>query len=374
MSLKPAPVYQLILPHTSPAKQPEIRYNTVRMTALPVYSIDPTIADQASAVRGLGRYLQLLHEHLGETITWVDDSSQIPYDSIFLDPFFHLRANPWKQQRYARVQIAIIHDLIPQQYRSHFPIGIKGAIIEQINRWNLKNIDHIVTVSKKVKDDVVDVLGYDSNNVTSIYSTWSKNIITTSQSKNVQLPDEPFFLYVGDVTWNKNLPTLAQAVRKGPYPCLFVGKQFETSLPTDVPDHPWLTPFREFLSLADESSTIRLIGYLPDDLLQQYYQKATANVLVSHAEGFGLSYLEAARNGTPSVLSDIPVLREIAADSAVFVNQNDPDAIAQALTHMAAEEDRQRFTSLLETNLERFTPEQFQHEYRSLFAQLGTTK
>ncbi len=58
---------------------------------------------------------------------------------------------------------------------------------------------------------------------------------------------------------------------------------------------------------------------------------ATALVTASHAEGFGIPLVEAMRLGTPVVVSDIPIFREIGGDAAVFFDPGDPEALVAAL-------------------------------------------
>ncbi|HYA70380.1 MAG TPA: glycosyltransferase, partial [Thermoplasmata archaeon] len=62
-------------------------------------------------------------------------------------------------------------------------------------------------------------------------------------------------------------------------------------------------------------------------------QEATANVIASQAEGFGLTVLEAGAVGTPTVAVDLPVFRELIRDraSGVLVPQDDASALADAL-------------------------------------------
>lgn len=58
---------------------------------------------------------------------------------------------------------------------------------------------------------------------------------------------------------------------------------------------------------------------------------AHALIQASLAEGFGLPIIEAAAQGTASILSDIPVFREIAGDEATYFPPRDPDALADAI-------------------------------------------
>lgn len=58
---------------------------------------------------------------------------------------------------------------------------------------------------------------------------------------------------------------------------------------------------------------------------------ATALVTASKAEGFGIPLVEAMRLGTPVVVSDIPIFREIGGDAALYFPADDPAALAQAI-------------------------------------------
>jgi glycosyltransferase involved in cell wall biosynthesis len=76
----------------------------------------------------------------------------------------------------------------------------------------------------------------------------------------------------------------------------------------------------------------------PDDAgLSALYRGALALVLPSWLEGFGLPPLEALARGTPSVVSDLPALREVLGDAALFVPPGDTEALAAALVQVAGD-------------------------------------
>jgi glycosyltransferase involved in cell wall biosynthesis len=73
-----------------------------------------------------------------------------------------------------------------------------------------------------------------------------------------------------------------------------------------------------------------------DARLAALYRQAACLCLPSRYEGFGLPPLEALACGTPVVLSDIPVLHEIAGDAALYFPPDDPQALAATLERAIA--------------------------------------
>jgi glycosyltransferase involved in cell wall biosynthesis len=65
-------------------------------------------------------------------------------------------------------------------------------------------------------------------------------------------------------------------------------------------------------------------------MLNGLYRGALALCFPSVAEGFGLPVLEALGAGVPVIASDLPVLREIGSDTALFVPVGDDEALAKA--------------------------------------------
>ena len=78
------------------------------------------------------------------------------------------------------------------------------------------------------------------------------------------------------------------------------------------------------------------IGQLASADLAGYFARAQIYTLPALYEPFGLSILEAALSGCALVLGDIPSLREIWGDAAVFVPPSDHEALAIAVNSLIA--------------------------------------
>lgn len=81
---------------------------------------------------------------------------------------------------------------------------------------------------------------------------------------------------------------------------------------------------------------LHLLGRLPAEQVLDQMRRASIYVLPARYEPFGLSILEAALCGCALVVGDIPSLREVWGDAALFVAPDDADALADALNRLAA--------------------------------------
>ncbi len=346
-----------------------------------VFVYDPTVSDQRSKVRGIGRYLQILRENFENEFIFTNNPSSVIYHllSFFINPFFNFLQPPLTIKRLAQKQIAVIHDLIPLKYPSRFPAGIKGGINIVLNRYALRNYDLIITDSEASKKDIIEILKIKEDKIKVIYPCLPK-IFTDSgvahapqndvilandppvEGERVQNLPKTFGLYVGDATWNKNLVNLAKAIKIANVSCVFVGKVFHNNdsgvanapqndviLANDPPvggervqnlNHSWQKELKEFYELTRDDKRFIFRGFVSDEDLINLYQQACCNILPSRDEGFGFSYLEAASQHCPSVLANISVLREISGKNALFVDPEKPDEIVNAIGKLSSDETK----------------------------------
>jgi glycosyltransferase involved in cell wall biosynthesis len=82
---------------------------------------------------------------------------------------------------------------------------------------------------------------------------------------------------------------------------------------------------------------VQLLGRITDDELAVLYGRATAVVVPSRWEGFGLPVLEGMAAGTPVICTDVPALREVGGDAVIAVPVEDATALAQALAKVSGD-------------------------------------
>lgn len=117
---------------------------------------------------------------------------------------------------------------------------------------------------------------------------------------------------------------------------------------------------------------VQWLGELPRAELARELAAAAIYALPARYEPFGLSVLEAALSGCALVLGDIPSLREVWEDAAIYVGPDDHEALFRALQRLvrdAAERDRRAHAARLRA--QRYTPARTCEAYLEAYAQLA---
>jgi glycosyltransferase involved in cell wall biosynthesis len=160
-------------------------------------------------------------------------------------------------------------------------------------------------------------------------------------------------------------------------PCVFVGSLFDWEKIKTLPQkpHPWQRSYFEFLKLADGDNRFIFAGFVSDAELKTLYKYAKANILLSFDEGFGYSFIESSYMSTPSVLSDIPIFHEIAKDSALFANPQDPKDVAEKINTLIYDKyKREKLSIKAFERVQRFNPINFNSQIALLVKSLYTKK
>lgn len=109
--------------------------------------------------------------------------------------------------------------------------------------------------------------------------------------------------------------------------------------------------------------------------LAAYYRRAAIYAHPAVYEPFGLSVLEAAAAGSPLVLTDIPTLRELWSDAAVFVPRDDAGAWSRTLNDLLGNASARRtFGRAARERALRYSAKKTAQKYLAHYQQLSCSE
>jgi len=168
-------------------------------------------------------------------------------------------------------------------------------------------------------------------------------------------PKEPLIFSAGRL-WDdaKNLSALDRVAGGLDWPVLVAGDAAHPDGGEARPEH------------------VRMLGRLRPDALAATMARAAVYALPARYEPFGLSALEAGLCGCALVLGDIPSLREVWGDAAVFVAPDDPDRLREELRRLIADaEHRGRMAARARARALTYTPERMADSYARIYGDLA---
>jgi glycosyltransferase involved in cell wall biosynthesis len=212
----------------------------------------------------------------------------------------------------------------------------KGGYKRRLHPWALEHAQATVAVSAFARDEVVRHYGADPGRVHVIHSGPGLSSPPTERPSAGRDGADPFFLYVGNLASNKNLPFLVRAFAAADPPARLVlagrpGEGFEE--------------LQSAIAGSTAAGRIELRREVSDEDVERLYATATALVLPSLYEGFGFTPLEAMARDVPVLASDIPAVREVSGSGALLAPLEEAawrDAIARIAGDEALRDDLRR--------------------------------
>lgn len=226
-------------------------------------------------------------------------------------------------------QIMTIHDVSHERYPEWFSKNYYRFYHYMMPRIG-KKAHAVLTVSEFSKKEIVDTLGINAEKIHVVHSNVpfhnkpSKEEVL-SFTRNPEA--EKYILAVSSMDPRKNFIRLVEAfdkIKDKSVKLYIIGMSFKAF---NTPD---------LQKLIGEN--VHLPGYISDEKLQTMYQNALLSVYPSLYEGFGLPPLESMTYGCPVINSDIPALREVSQDAALYVDPYNVDDITQKIEQLLVDE------------------------------------
>ena len=195
-------------------------------------------------------------------------------------------------------------------------------------------------MSESTRQDLINIFDLPSAKASVVHNALDGRFSVghdTQEQKQVleryQLQD-PFVLYSGQIKPHKNIERLIEAfaVLKSE---LGDNKKYKNLkliiIGDELSKHQYL---RLTVVRSGVQQDVRFFGFVPNPVLQVFYETAVMFTSPSLYEGFGLSPLEAMANRTPVVAAHTSSLPEVLGDAALLVNPENVFEIARAMRRL----------------------------------------
>ncbi|MCL4418638.1 MAG: glycosyltransferase family 4 protein [Patescibacteria group bacterium] len=269
-------------------------------------------------------------------IKWHSIGEQLNFPKILYNENLDLVHFPYFSVpiSYDKPFIVTIHDLI----QLHFPtgrastlpfplyaikhLGYKYVILKAANRAK-----KIIAVSRTTRDEIVDHLKVDPKKIEVVYEGADRDVlnIDVPAANTQRLIAKDYFLYVGNAYPHKNLYRLIQAFT------ILISQGFNISLVLVGKEDYFYKKLKKRVRKMNVYKFISFYGEATDIELKSLYKNAKGLIVPSLMEGFGLPALEAMVNKCLVLSSDIPALKEVCQDSAIYFDPYDESDMAEKM-------------------------------------------
>jgi glycosyltransferase involved in cell wall biosynthesis len=218
-----------------------------------------------------------------------------------------------------------IHDLLPMLYPELYRGRLEAMYVARATRRSARRADRVLCGSATTRERILSELGVDPERVA--LAPWGVDEVFRMGATGAE---SGYLLFVGRWEARKGLDVLLAALREA------AARDPGTRLM--LAGGPGRPAAAEVAALRAEPNVETALDP-SDQELASLYAGATALVYPSRMEGFGFPVAEAMASGCPVIASDLPELRELAGDAAVYFPPGDSQALADAMIAVAEDPD-----------------------------------
>jgi len=239
--------------------------------------------------------------------------------------------------------VVTFHDMAEYACPQCFPM-LKMTRDKAVLNMMASKADKIIAVSNSIKEDVQKHFKIKDEKIKVIYSGLDKRFFE-EQAANAQKIlskfgiEKKYILFLGTLEPSKNITRLLEAFKKFKENYQKANSKFDYQL-VIAGKRGWLSEeYRQMVKDFGLVKDVVFTGYVVGDELVPLFKGAQFFVMPSLYEGFGMTVLEALATGTPSIISKVSSMPEIAGDAVYYVNPMDTSEIAGAMLKFATDEN-----------------------------------
>ncbi len=248
---------------------------------------------------------------------------------------------------YTGKTMVTFHDMAMYKIPECFP-RTKMAREKISYKLMANKVDKIIAVSESIKNDIENIFNVGSKTEV-IHSGLDKRFFENFCAGSERVLGEfgikkKYILFLGTIEPSKNITRLLQAFSE--FKKKFIQEKFKISGRKRFDyqlvlagKRGWLA--KEYIQIIKDlglKKDVIFTGYIIGDELCPLFRKSEFFILPSLYEGFGMTVLEAFATETPAIISQTESLKEIAGNSAYYVNPLDVNEIAEAIMKFSKDE------------------------------------
>jgi glycosyltransferase involved in cell wall biosynthesis len=223
--------------------------------------------------------------------------------------------------------VITIHDMLYWSHPELMATPLYTEPVKWMERWGARNAAQVITDSQVSADEIVRYLDFPRDRLHVVPLAAQASVAAAARPVST----ENLVLASGQRLPHKNWAGLVRAL---------------ALLDEDIRPQLVITgargedPLQPLVDALDMHDWVTLKGWVDDDELAALKGRARAMAMPTLCEGFGLPVLEAMSIGLPVLASDIPVLREVGGDAALWFDPRSTRSIAESLQVVATQPQR----------------------------------
>jgi len=211
---------------------------------------------------------------------------------------------------------------------------LRIRVLERLVRLGVRRARRIIVPSRAAAERIGERVPLPAQRIAIVPHGVSPESFESDPSEATRTIDaKPYLFLPASVERHKRIEVLIRSLQ------YVEDSELEAWIAGEEIDLAYAAELRRLASELGLAARVRFLGAVPYRQILSYYRGAFAMAFTSLLETFGHPMLEAMLAGTPIIAADMPAMREIAGDIALFFPPDDPSGLARAVDRIGRERD-----------------------------------